>query len=246
MTTAVAFRPRGPARSSPRGNAAARAGHRYPKLTDRSIGSKRGLSVLAGAIQLNATEDTGRNLEIADRLVREAAALGAKLIVLPEKWSVLGRPEASWPRRRAARRPLHFLGPRTPRASWASTSSPARSPSASPAQTSASNTSVHVGPDGELRRVYRKLHMFDVEVDGVRYARVRERAAGGRDRASRPRWRRPLGLSICYDVRFPELYGAGRRRRRGHHGPERVHAARRRATTGRCSYGRGRSRISAS
>ena len=44
----------------------------------------------AGAVQLNSTEDTDRNLETADRLVREAASLGAELVVLPQKWSVLG------------------------------------------------------------------------------------------------------------------------------------------------------------
>jgi deaminated glutathione amidase len=46
-----------------------------------------------GAVQLNATEDTDRNLEIADRLVRQAAGLGAEVVVLPEKWSVLGTDE---------------------------------------------------------------------------------------------------------------------------------------------------------
>ena len=47
----------------------------------------------AGAVQLNATEDTDRNLQTADRLVRDAAARGAELVVLPEKWSVLGTRE---------------------------------------------------------------------------------------------------------------------------------------------------------
>src|SRR5947199_10377728 len=47
----------------------------------------------AGAIQLNATDDTDRNLATADRLVRDAAARGAELVVLPEKWSVLGTAE---------------------------------------------------------------------------------------------------------------------------------------------------------
>ena len=49
--------------------------------------------VRAGAVQLNSTEDTDRNLETANRLVREAAAMGADLVVLPEKWTVLGTPE---------------------------------------------------------------------------------------------------------------------------------------------------------
>src|SRR5436309_11893745 len=47
----------------------------------------------AGAVQLNATDDTDRNLATADRLVRQAAAKGAELVVLPEKWTVLGEPE---------------------------------------------------------------------------------------------------------------------------------------------------------
>jgi len=47
-------------------------------------------SLRAAAVQLNATEDTATNLATADRLTREAAARGADLIVLPEKWSVLG------------------------------------------------------------------------------------------------------------------------------------------------------------
>src|SRR5436305_13416507 len=46
-----------------------------------------------GAVQLNSTDDTDRNLETADRLARQAAALGAELVVLPEKWSVLGTAE---------------------------------------------------------------------------------------------------------------------------------------------------------
>src|SRR5436853_1052143 len=56
----------------------------------------------AAAVQLNSTEDRDRNLEVAERLVRDAAADGAKLIVLPEKWTVLGSPEAM----RAAAEPL--------------------------------------------------------------------------------------------------------------------------------------------
>jgi len=48
----------------------------------------------AAAVQLNSTDEYDRNLEIAERLVRAAAADGAKLVVLPEKWTLLGPPEA--------------------------------------------------------------------------------------------------------------------------------------------------------
>ena len=163
--------------------------------------------MLAGAIQLNATEDTGRNLETADRLVREAAAMGAKLVVLPEKWSTLGRPEAML----AAAEPLDGRC-----ISWARSTARelgidlvAGSISERVAgQAKSSNTSVHVGPDGELKASYRKLHMFDVEVDGVRYAESESEQPGDEIVLSDLDSGTRLGLSICYDVRFPELYRA--------------------------------------
>ncbi|MGC9219925.1 MAG: carbon-nitrogen hydrolase family protein [Solirubrobacteraceae bacterium] len=163
------------------------------------------------AVQLNATEDVERNLAVADRLTREAAARGAQLVVLPEKWTVLGRADVmqahaqtleagaaiDWARRVAAELGIDLVAGSfvERRAEQAKTS----------------NTSLHIGPDGVIRAAYRKLHMFDVEVDGVLYAEsARERPGdqvvltdvGGH----------PLGLSICYDLRFPELYRALSRR----------------------------------
>ena len=61
----------------------------------------------AAAVQLNSTDDQDRNLEVAERLVREAAADGAELVVLPEKWTVLGRA-----RRASCRRPSRSTAPR--------------------------------------------------------------------------------------------------------------------------------------
>ena len=94
---------------------------------------------------------------------------GAELVVLPEKWTVLGTPEQlaagaepldgpsiTWARDARARA-RHRPGRRLDRRARAG---PRRS---------TSNTSVHVGPDGELRAVYRKIHMFDVEVGGIVY-----------------------------------------------------------------------------
>jgi len=161
--------------------------------------------VRAGAVQLNSTEDTDRNLETADRLVREAAAMGAELVVLPEKWSVLGTPEQMT----AAADPLdgRFTG-------WAR--STARELGIDlvagsivervEGQEKTANTSVHVGPDGEIRAVYRKMHMFDVEVDGDTYAESATEEAGEEIVLSELAGGVRLGMSICYDVRFPELY----------------------------------------
>jgi predicted amidohydrolase len=161
--------------------------------------------LLAAAIQLNATDDFDRNLQRADRLVRQAASMGAELAVLPEKWTVLGTreqmragaqtlegPAISWARATAAELGIDLLaGSIAERI---------------PGQEKGANTSVHVGPDGGIRAIYRKIHLFDVEVDGALYAEsatedpgeeivVTELAGGAR-----------LGMSVCFDLRFPELY----------------------------------------
>jgi predicted amidohydrolase len=154
---------------------------------------------------MNSAEDTDRNLATADRLVRRAAALGAELVVLPEKWSVLGRPEQML----AAAQPLDG-----PCVSWA------REVAAElgidlvagsivervPGREKTANTSVHVGPDGEIRAVYRKIHMFDVEVEGVAYLESANEDPGDEAVVSEVSDGVPLGMSICYDLRFPELY----------------------------------------
>jgi predicted amidohydrolase len=161
--------------------------------------------VRAAAVQLNSTEDFERNLEAADRLVREAARQGADLIVLPEKWTVLGRPE----RVAALAQPLDG-----PAISWARrlaqdlavdlvAGSIAELVVDLPKR---QNTSVHVGPDGDLRSVYRKLHMFDVEVEGVSYAESAHEQPGEEVVLSELAGGAVLGLTICYDLRFPELY----------------------------------------
>ncbi len=68
------------------------------------------------------------------------------------------------------------------------------------------NTSVHIGRDGELHAVYRKIHMFDVEVDGVAYRESESEEPGDEIVISRLADGVGLGMSICYDLRFPELY----------------------------------------
>ncbi|MHB8657859.1 MAG: carbon-nitrogen hydrolase family protein [Solirubrobacteraceae bacterium] len=161
----------------------------------------------AAAVQLNSTADVDRNLETADRLVRLAASQGAELIVLPEKWSVLGTAADLL----AGAQPIdgRCLG-------WAR--GVARELSVDlvagsivervPHAEKTANTSVHVGADGEIRSVYRKLHLFDVEVDGVRYAESENEDAGEEVVLSELPGGGRLGMSICYDIRFPELYRA--------------------------------------
>jgi predicted amidohydrolase len=65
---------------------------------------------------------------------------------------------------------------------------------------------VHVGPDGEVRAVYRKIHMFDVVVGGVDYRESASEEPGEEIVLSETRDGVELGLTVCYDLRFPELY----------------------------------------
>lgn len=137
--------------------------------------------------------------------MRDAARRGARLIVLPEKWSVLGTrahlragaqtldgPAISWARATAAELGIDLVA--------------GSIYEDVPGEDRDANTSVHVGPDGEIAAVYRKIHPFDVEVDGVRYAESESEAPGDEVVVSELQDGMKLGLSICYDVRFPELY----------------------------------------
>jgi predicted amidohydrolase len=160
--------------------------------------------VRAGAVQLNSGAEKGRNLATADRLTCAAAADGAKLVVLPEKFNLLGTEEQM----RAGAEDLDG-----PSISWARDTARELSidlvagsiAERREGRERLSNTSVHVGPDGEIRAVYRKIHLFDVTVDGVEY---RESATEerGEDIVLSEAGGLPLGLSVCYDLRFPELY----------------------------------------
>jgi predicted amidohydrolase len=159
----------------------------------------------AAAVQLNSTDEKDRNLATADRLVRDAAADGAELVVLPEKFNLLGPHEA------------YLAGAETldgPTVGWARDTARALGIDLVAGsfverredRDKLSNTSVHVGPDGELKAVYRKIHMFDVEVGGQVY-RESESQEGGNDLVvTETASGVPMGMTVCYDLRFPELY----------------------------------------
>jgi deaminated glutathione amidase len=162
----------------------------------------------AAAIQLNSTGDKARNIETAERLVRAAAAQGAELVVLPEKWNLLGDATAllqgaetlEGPTVSAARSWARELGIHLVAGSIAERSDDAEKPF---------NTSTLIAPDGELEAHYRKIHMFDVDVGGVAY-RESEHEEPGEEIVTAGLGGAlagvTLGMSVCYDLRFPELY----------------------------------------
>jgi deaminated glutathione amidase len=167
--------------------------------------------VRVAAIQMNSTEDRDRNLAVADRLVRAAAADGATLVALPEKWSVLGTPEQL----AAGAEPLDG-----PAISWARATArelgvdlvAGSIAERAEGREKSLNTSVHVGPDGEIRAIYRKVHLFDVEVGGRVYRESDAEDPGEElvtsELAARDADGAPvgLGMGVCYDLRFPELF----------------------------------------
>jgi len=160
---------------------------------------------LLGAVQMTSTGDRARNLSTALRLVNEAADLGAKFVGLPENFAFMGRDEE----RIAAAETLE--GPtlsalrdlaRSRRIFILAGSIAEQVPE--PGRTA--NTSALLGEDGSIVAVYRKIHLFDVNIpDGARYAES-ETVVPGDKVVVAPTALGRIGLTICYDLRFPELY----------------------------------------
>jgi predicted amidohydrolase len=156
----------------------------------------------AAAVQLNSIGEKDRNLEAAERLVRAAAADGAELVALPEKWNLLaggdellaGAEPLDGPSLTAARGWARELGIHLLAGSISEQGTE-----------KAFNTSVLIDPEGEDVAVYRKIHMFDVDVDGVSY-RESDHEEPGSEVVTAPLGGLIAGLTVCYDLRFPELY----------------------------------------
>jgi predicted amidohydrolase len=159
-------------------------------------------------IQLNTRQNVAANVRAALELVEAAADQGARLVALPETWAYKGHRDGivataeavDGPSNRAlaavaARRGLWVLA--------GSVYEPA-------AGGLVSNVSAVIDPAGELRAVYRKIHLFDVTTPTAAYRESEEVAPGAEivtadiDTAAGATVR--LGLSICYDLRFPGLY----------------------------------------
>jgi predicted amidohydrolase len=158
-------------------------------------------------VQLDAREDVTGNIATAVGLADEAAAGGARLVALPEYLQYRGNDDGF----RASARPIP--GPHTDpfaevarrHGAWILVGSTAET---SPDPARPYNTSALIAPDGTIAATYRKVHLFDVDVtDGPADTESARVTAGDRlvcadvDGVA-------VGLSICYDLRFPELYRA--------------------------------------
>jgi predicted amidohydrolase len=161
--------------------------------------------MLIAAVQMTSGADRGKNLETAAALLRKAVDRGAKFVGLPENFSWMG-PESE--------RDAHAEALDGPTFGWVGAMARELGVTVlggSILELGAPggrlfNTSVLHGPDGARLGVYRKMHLFDVEVgDGQSY-RESAAVAPGTEVVVADSPVGKVGLSVCYDLRFPELY----------------------------------------
>jgi predicted amidohydrolase len=165
---------------------------------------------LAACVQMTSGADLGKNLETIRRLVGEAAGRGAQLVVLPENFAFMGLGEAE---KLAVAEPLGAGPIQTQLADVARSSAvwlvaggmPERIDGPEGSGT-VHNTCLVYDPTGERTAVYRKVHIFDVHIAGAAEFMESRTVAPGTEVVVAETALAKVGLSICYDVRFPELY----------------------------------------
>jgi len=161
--------------------------------------------IRVACVQMTSRTDKAANLAQAERLVAQAAATGADVVLLPEKWNAIGDAALY----HATAEPLDGGESVVAMSSWARslgiTLVGGSIAERRDGREKLSNTSLVFDPEGEIVAVYRKIHLFDVEVGGVVYRESEAEEPGDEPVVAEGEdWR--IGLSVCYDVRFPELY----------------------------------------
>lgn len=160
---------------------------------------------IAAAVQMDSQDDKNANLAAAEGYIREAAARGARLVVLPESMNYIGRDMAGeaetipgGPTFRKMAELARELG------IWLEAGSIYESNPEDPARPF--NTTFLVRPDGTLAAKYAKLHPFDVVLPNGVTSRESDRVCPGKTLALGDTEWGKLGLAICYDVRFGEMF----------------------------------------
>src|SRR5918994_339019 len=178
---------------------------RSPRATgvERS-GVMNGREITAAATQMSSTPNKGENLDTAERVIRSAASSGAGRIALPELWNCHGLEDVYRENAEPVPGPtteflcdlaqelrVYLIG--------------GSILEGEPSSTKLHNTSTFFGPDGRMSAVYRKIHLFDVKAPDRDYLESKTMAAGT-EIVTAKAGAATIGLSVCYDVRFPELY----------------------------------------
>src|SRR5947199_6901803 len=147
-------------------------------------------------VQMTSGPEKAANLEKAEQLVARAAATGADLVALPEKWNAIGTTEQL----HAAAEPLEGGESVAAMASWARSHAitlvGGSISERREGREKLSNTSIAFGPDGEVLGIYRKIHLFDVEVGGHVYKESEAEEPGEGPTIIDGDW--PIGLTVCY------------------------------------------------
>jgi len=163
--------------------------------------------IRVGVVQMTSTDDLSANLACAEQGVREAAQRGARLIALPEMFPYLRREGAAFPCAQPIEGEIlgRFRSLASTLQAWILAGSIAE---AIPGEARVYNTSVLISPRGAIEAAYRKLHLFDIDLASQGGGTYTESASvcAGAELVVAPTPFGGVGLSICYDLRFPELY----------------------------------------
>jgi len=164
----------------------------------------------AALIQLTSSDDPAANLPVTEALVRQAAAEGAELVLTPEVTNIVSASRTTQDERLALEADDQTLARMREVAAeagiWLSLGSLALK--SGDADGRFVNRQFLIGPDGAIRATYDKIHMFDVELGGEEsYRESNGYRPGGRAVTAETPWG-TVGLTICYDMRFPALYRA--------------------------------------
>lgn len=163
------------------------------------------MTYLAAAIQMATVSDKAANLERAERLIRLAAARGANLVALPETFNWRGKRAEEPSAAEALEGPSLGMISRLARELGVHIVAGSITEHA-PGQSKRYNTSALIGPDGARLAVYRKIHLFDVDLPGRVTVRESDAKLPGAEVVSARTALGAIGLTVCYDLRFPELY----------------------------------------
>lgn len=159
------------------------------------------------ACQMNSQNDKDANLNSAEKLIDEAASLGAQMVGLPEMFNMLGEsedtfrgaepvpgPTSEFLARKARQHGIFLHGGSIPE--WVE------------GKEKVWNTTLVFNPEGEVISRYRKIHLFDIDIGGATTFKESAKVEAGTEMVTFETEHGNFGLTICYDIRFPELYRA--------------------------------------
>ncbi len=162
--------------------------------------------MIVAAIQMRSGTDAGENRNRASQLIEQAVSAGAELVSLPESFSWLGPDGAKSKNSESIPGPSSdFLSELAMRHSVLVHGGSFFE--SGPNNHSCYNSTLFIRPDGSVSAHYRKIHLFDAVVDGKRYHESDTVMPGHTPVVAEEGGIR-FGLSVCYDLRFPELYRA--------------------------------------